>query len=321
MRSIASPCLETAEIKMLLNGPESFTPDGNFILGEAPELQLLCGCGFQFGGYRQFGAGRLIAEWIVGGEPPRRPVGRRHPTVWKLTGNRRALFDRTAETLGLHYAMRWPRQELENRAAAAHLAADRPAGRPERQFNSRNGFGNGQLLKPRSSHAAARRLGTPGWLPWMNRRSSAPREAVAIYDQAFSFSKPLLQGARCAGGAAAPVRQRGRRAGGPHGLHRDAQRAAAGERHHGGPPRGRAFPIITGSAQTTRDDRLLANGEGLCLAVPTGQTNATHTIIIIIISHTHTHTTHTHIIAHGAETPALLASGQSGTTRRRRSAP
>ena len=31
-----TPCLETAPVKMLLNGPESFTPDGNFILGEAP---------------------------------------------------------------------------------------------------------------------------------------------------------------------------------------------------------------------------------------------------------------------------------------------
>jgi glycine/D-amino acid oxidase-like deaminating enzyme len=34
-----TPCLETAKVKMLLNGPESFTPDGNFILGETPELR------------------------------------------------------------------------------------------------------------------------------------------------------------------------------------------------------------------------------------------------------------------------------------------
>jgi 4-methylaminobutanoate oxidase (formaldehyde-forming) len=34
-----TPCLETAEVKLLLNGPESFTLDGNFVLGEAPELR------------------------------------------------------------------------------------------------------------------------------------------------------------------------------------------------------------------------------------------------------------------------------------------
>src|SRR3954463_11021831 len=109
-----TPCLETAEIKMLLNGPESFTPDGNFILGEAPELRQYFVCaGFNSAGIANSGgAGRLIAEWFGGGEPSQ--------DVWEVdirrfgafTGNRRALAQRTGETLGLHYAMRWPRQEL-----------------------------------------------------------------------------------------------------------------------------------------------------------------------------------------------------------------
>jgi glycine/D-amino acid oxidase-like deaminating enzyme len=66
-----TPCLETAEIKMLLNGPESFTPDGNFILGEAPELRNYFVCaGFNSAGIANSGgAGRLMAEWIVGASP------------------------------------------------------------------------------------------------------------------------------------------------------------------------------------------------------------------------------------------------------------
>ncbi|NDE42656.1 MAG: FAD-dependent oxidoreductase, partial [Betaproteobacteria bacterium] len=98
-----TPCLETAEIKMLLNGPESFTPDGNFILGEAPELRNYFVCaGFNSSGIANSGgAGRLMAEWIVGGEPS--------TDLWDVdirrfgpfTGNRRALAERTAETLGL----------------------------------------------------------------------------------------------------------------------------------------------------------------------------------------------------------------------------
>ena len=71
---------------MLLNGPESFTPDGNFILGEAPELRnYFVAPGFNSAGIANSGgAGRLIAEWIVGGEPPRRSVGRRHPPIRQL---------------------------------------------------------------------------------------------------------------------------------------------------------------------------------------------------------------------------------------------
>ncbi|HEX6136085.1 MAG TPA: FAD-dependent oxidoreductase, partial [Casimicrobiaceae bacterium] len=109
-----TPCLETAQVKLLLNGPESFTLDGNFLLGEAPELPGYFVCaGFNSAGIANAGgAGRLIAEWISAGEPPF--------DVWDvdirrfapLHVNRRHLADRTVETLGLHYAMRWPREEL-----------------------------------------------------------------------------------------------------------------------------------------------------------------------------------------------------------------
>ena len=61
-----TPCLETAKVKMLLNGPESFTPDGNFILGEAPGLRGYFVCaGFNSAGIANAGgAGRLIADWV-----------------------------------------------------------------------------------------------------------------------------------------------------------------------------------------------------------------------------------------------------------------
>ena len=110
-----TPCLETAEVKLLLNGPESFTLDGNFILGEAPELAGYFVCaGFNSAGIANSGgAGKLVAEWIVSGEAPL--------DLWDVDirrfapfhANRRHLADRTVETLGLHYAMRWPREELE----------------------------------------------------------------------------------------------------------------------------------------------------------------------------------------------------------------
>lgn len=190
-----TPCLETAEIKMLLNGPESFTPDGNFILGEAPECANYFVCaGFNSAGIANSGgAGRLIAEWIAGGEPG--------TDLWDVdirrfggfTGNRKALSERTGETLGLHYAMRWPRQELETaRPLRTSPLYDMLAAKGA-EFGSRNGWERANYFHPPGQERPAHTLGKPGWLPWMLEEQQATRETAALYDQT-SFSKLLLQG-------------------------------------------------------------------------------------------------------------------------------
>ncbi len=254
-----TPCLQTAEIKMLLNGPESFTPDGNFILGEAPEVKNYFVCaGFNSAGIANSGgAGRLMAEWIIGGEPS--------TDMWDVdirrfsafTGNRKGLAERTGETLGLHYAMRWPRQELATvrplRTSPLYdLLKDKGA-----EFGSKNGWERANYFKPNGQSTPAHTLGTPGWLPWMQAEQKATREGVAIYDQT-SFSKLLLQGRDalvvlqrlCANEMDVPVNkmvytamlnERG-------GFESDLtvirqQPNAMGER----------YLIVTGSAQTVRD--------------------------------------------------------------------
>ncbi len=190
-----TPCLETAKIKMLLNGPESFTPDGNFILGEAPEVKNYFVCaGFNSAGIANSGgAGRLMAEWIVGGQAS--------VDLWDVdvrrfapfTGNRKALAERTAETLGLHYAMRWPRQELQTvrplRCSPLYnLLAAKGA-----EFGSKNGWERANYFRPLGAAPAQDTLGTPDWLPWVQAEQAATRDAVALYDQS-SFSKIWVQG-------------------------------------------------------------------------------------------------------------------------------
>ncbi len=190
-----TPCLETAEIKMLLNGPESFTPDGNFILGEAPELRNYFVCaGFNSAGIANSGgAGRLIAEWIVGGEASSDLWDVDIRRFGSFTGNRKALFERTAETLGLHYAMRWPRQELETaRPLRTSPLYDLLAAK-NAEFGSKNGWERANYFKPTGVTRPEFGLGKPGWLPWMIAEQRATRETVALYDQT-SFSKMLLQG-------------------------------------------------------------------------------------------------------------------------------
>jgi 4-methylaminobutanoate oxidase (formaldehyde-forming) len=65
------PVLRTAGVKMLLNGPESFTADGQMLLGPVPGVQgLYCACGFNSNGIALSpAAGKFIAEWIVEGAP------------------------------------------------------------------------------------------------------------------------------------------------------------------------------------------------------------------------------------------------------------
>src|SRR5207244_6154692 len=170
-----TPCLETAEVKMLLNGPESFTPDGNFILGEAPELHGYFVCaGFNSAGIANSGgAGRLMAEWILGGEPS--------TDLWDVdirrfapfTGNKRALAERTGETLGLHYAMRWPRQELETVRPLRTSPLYDLLGAKGASFGSKNGWERANYFRPAGAPEPAHTLETPGWLPWMQAEQRA----------------------------------------------------------------------------------------------------------------------------------------------------
>ena len=185
------PALETAGVKMLLNGPESFTPDGNFILGEAPEVRnYFVAAGFNSAGIANAGgAGKLLAEWIAGGEAPMDLFEVDIRRFGAFAADPQWLRDRTVETLGLHYAMRWPRHELES-------------GRPQRvsplyaklkakgaQLGSKFGWERPNYFGPRMEYT----LGRPNWLPAVIEEQRAIRNAAGILDQT-SFGKLRIRG-------------------------------------------------------------------------------------------------------------------------------
>jgi 4-methylaminobutanoate oxidase (formaldehyde-forming) len=190
-----TPCLETAPVKMLLNGPESFTLDGNFLLGEAPGVRGYYVCaGFNSAGIANSGgAGQLIAQWIVDGEAPvdlwdvdiRRFAG--------LHANRAHLADRIVETLGLHYAMRWPREELETvRPLRRSPLYDRLAAGGA-VFGTKLAWERANYFLPPGSSEPPPTLGMPGWLPCVLDEQRACREAVVVFDQT-SFAKFAFKG-------------------------------------------------------------------------------------------------------------------------------
>ena len=190
-----TPCLETAQVKMLLNGPESFTPDGNFILGEAPEVPGYFVCaGFNSAGIANSGgAGRLVAEWIAGGEAPLDlwdvDIRRFSP----LHANRRHLADRTVESLGLHYAMRWPREELVTVRPLRRSPLYERLQAKGAVFGTKMNWERANYFLPAGATPAAPTLDTPGWLPWMLEEQRACREDVVVFDQT-SFAKFVLKG-------------------------------------------------------------------------------------------------------------------------------
>lgn len=108
------PMLETAGIHTFFNGPESFTPDDRYYLGEAPELRgYWVAAGYNsIGIVSSGGAGFALAQWMNDGEPPfdlwEVDIRRAQP----FQRNRRYLRERVAETLGLLYADHFPFRQV-----------------------------------------------------------------------------------------------------------------------------------------------------------------------------------------------------------------
>jgi 4-methylaminobutanoate oxidase (formaldehyde-forming) len=194
------PALIETGVKKFYNGPESFTPDNQFILGEAPGLRnFYVAAGFNSVGIASAGgAGRALAEWIVGGEPATDLSAVDIRRFADFHGNNQWLHDRVGEVLGLHYAVPWPNRELDTarpfrRSPAYHLLKAANA-----CFGSRMGWERANFFAPAGDQPMIEySWGKQNWLPWSAAEQCAARERVAVFDQT-SFSKYLLSGADAA---------------------------------------------------------------------------------------------------------------------------
>ncbi len=190
------PALETAEIKTFLNGPESFTPDNNFLLGEAPEVGgVYVGAGFNSMGIASAGgAGRALAEWIVEGEATSDlwPVDIRR--FADFNNNPAWLKDRIKETLGLHYAMPWPNRELDTaRPFRRSPLYDRLAAKGA-VFGSKMGWERANYFaRTEDERTIGYSFGPQNWFETVAAEHRACREAAGLVDMS-SFAKFLLQG-------------------------------------------------------------------------------------------------------------------------------
>ncbi|MFQ5806167.1 MAG: FAD-dependent oxidoreductase [Phycisphaerae bacterium] len=190
------PALETAGVQKLVNGPEAFTPDGYFLLGEAPELKnYYVGTGFNaFGIAAAGGAGKALAEWMLAGEPPYdlwrcdiRRFSQHHDDVgW--------VRKRTLELYGKHYTMAWPFEEHDS-------------GRPLRRsplydtlkaagacFGEKQGWERPNWFAPKGVEAKdIYSFGRQNWFEHVGEEHRAVRERVGVFDQT-SFANFVVVG-------------------------------------------------------------------------------------------------------------------------------
>ncbi|MCK6450741.1 MAG: FAD-dependent oxidoreductase [Alphaproteobacteria bacterium] len=190
------PALEKAGVKQLVNGPESFTPDGNFILGEAPGLRgFFVACGFNaFGIAGGGGAGKAIAEWVAGGEAPMDlwPVDiRRFGAVHR---DDRWVRERTLEAYAKHYTIAWPNEEYKA-ARGPHRSPlyDRLA-LAGACFGSKFGWERPNWFAPPGVDPVDQpSFGRANWFDAVAAEHRACREAAVLFDQT-SFAKAEVVG-------------------------------------------------------------------------------------------------------------------------------
>ncbi len=196
------PMLEDAEVLRLINGPEAFTPDGEFILGPTDVRGFWVAAGFCAHGLAGAGGmGKLVAEWIVEGIPSL--------DVWEMDSRRFGrhyrsrdyTLARTLEVYSTYYDVKYPGHERE-------------AGRPLRlspayprlaelgaAFGEKSGWERANWFEPNAAAGdeSLRPRGWAGrlWSPAIGAEHRATREAAAIFDET-SFAKIEVSGAGAA---------------------------------------------------------------------------------------------------------------------------
>ncbi len=190
------PALHETGIRKFYNGPESFTPDNQFILGEAPSVRgFFVGAGFNSVGIASAGgAGRALAEWIIEGEPSVDLLAVDIRRFAPFQNNMDYLRARVAEVLGLHYAVPWPNREFDTArplrtSPLYERLRDENAG-----FGSKMGWERANFFAPTGQDPAiGYEWGKQNWLPWSAAEQQACRTGVAVFDQT-SFSKYAVHG-------------------------------------------------------------------------------------------------------------------------------
>lgn len=190
------PLLRDVGIRTFFNGPESFTPDVRYLLGETAEVKnFFVACGFNsIGILSSGGAGKALAEWIVAGEPTMDLSDVDIRRMSPFQNNTAYIVDRATESLGLLYATHWPYRQPESargvrRSAFHHILQAHGA-----CFGEMSGWERPNWFAPKGSKPAYEySFGRQNWFDHSRAEHMAIRQGVGILDLS-SFAKFLVQG-------------------------------------------------------------------------------------------------------------------------------
>jgi glycine cleavage system T protein len=188
------PAIGGAEIVRLINGPEAFTPDGEFILGESPEVRgFFVACGFCAHGIAGAGGmGRIMADWIVEGDPGL--------DVWHMDlrrfgaqyRSRRLTLERTHEVYRTYYDLRYPNLEREEGRRLRLSPAYARLRELGAAFGEKSGWERPNWFEPNAAAGddGRRPRGFAGriWSPAIEAEHLATRARAGLFDET-SFSK------------------------------------------------------------------------------------------------------------------------------------
>lgn len=192
---IRIPELENVGVKQMINGPESFTPDGNFILGSAPECaNMFVGAGFNaFGIASGGGAGWVLAQWAVDDEAPldlwtvdiRRFSGLHRDRDW--------VRERTLEAYGKHYTIGYPHEEYDSGRPAIVSPLYERLKAHGAVFGSKLGWERPNWFAPEGGGKDVYSMGRQNWFDAVGLEHAHVRDKVGVFDQS-SFAKYELRG-------------------------------------------------------------------------------------------------------------------------------
>jgi len=184
-------------VKKFFCGPESFTADLRPIVGEAPELKNyfvaagLNSIGILTGG----GMGRVLAHWIMTGQPDVDVTGFNIDRVHPYQSNPRYRRERTVESLGMVYRCHYPTMSPETaRGAKRSVIHDRLAAAGA-YFKDVSGWEGADWYAPKGKEPEVEKLsfGRQNWFPYWEAEHKAAREGVILMDMSF-MSKFMVQG-------------------------------------------------------------------------------------------------------------------------------
>jgi glycine/D-amino acid oxidase-like deaminating enzyme/glycine cleavage system aminomethyltransferase T len=190
------PLLQKAGIRLFFNGPETFTADGNPLIGETPELKnLFVACGMNTVGIISSGAvGRTLAQWIHNRAAPSGFVDADVRRTLPFQARNPFLSDRTVEALGVLYDMAWPNREYTSARGVRRSSAHDLLLRKGAVMGEAVGWEIPLVFAPPGAKAEITYSFTePNWLEWCAGEVRAAAGAAALFDESHQ-GKILVQG-------------------------------------------------------------------------------------------------------------------------------